>query len=95
MENKLTERSCLGKFLGEDCDKTTYCRNIHRLDIGNFDKKITDLMQQRSLYNFKLVIQSAFIMRVYHTCYEALQLCCFDPYQVHNKKISKRIHIPE
>ena len=53
MENKLTERSCLGKFLGEDCDKTTYCRNIHRLDISNFDKKITDLMQQRSLYNFK------------------------------------------
>ena len=39
MENKLTERCCLGEFLGEDCDKTTYCRNIGRLDISNFDEK--------------------------------------------------------
>ena len=52
MENKLTERCYLGKVLGEDCDKTTYCRNFGRLDISNFDEKIIDLMQQRSLYNF-------------------------------------------
>ena len=40
MENKLTVRSCLGKFLGEDCHETTYCRSIGRLDITNFDRKI-------------------------------------------------------
>ena len=96
MENKLTERCCLGKFLGEDCDKTTYCRNISRLDISNFDEKIIDLMQERSLYNFKTVDTICFYHeKVYCTCYGALQLYCFDPYQVHKKKISKGLHIPE
>ena len=96
MENKLTERCCLGQFLGEDCDKTTYCRNIGRLDISNFDEKIIDLMQQRSLYNFKTGNTICFYHeKVYHTRYEALQLYCFDPYQVHKKKISKGLHIPE
>ena len=40
MENKLTWRCFVGKFLDEDCGKTTYCRNIGRLDISNFDEKI-------------------------------------------------------
>ena len=39
MKNKLTERCCLGKFLGKDWDKTTYRRNIDRLDISNLDEK--------------------------------------------------------
>ena len=79
MEDKLTERCCLGKFLGEDCDKTTYCRNI-----GRFDEKIIDLMQQRSLYNFETGDTICFYHeKVYHTRYEALQLYCFDPYKVH------------
>ena len=63
MENKLTKRCCLGKFLGEDCDKTTCCRNIGRLDTSNFDEKIIDLMQKRSLHTFKTSDISAFIMR--------------------------------
>ena len=49
MENKLTKRCRLGKFLGEDCNKTTYWRSIDSLDISNIDEKIIDLMQQRSL----------------------------------------------
>ena len=90
MENKLTERCCLGKFLGEDCDKTTYCRNIGRLDISNFDEKIIDLMQQRSLYNFKASDTICFYNeKVYHTCYEALQLYCFDCIKYIRKKLSK------
>ena len=53
-------------------------------------------MQQRSLYNFKAGDTICFYNeKVYHTCYEALQLYCFDPYQVHKKKISKGLHIPE
>ena len=96
MENKLTERCCLGKFLGEDCDKTTYCRNIGRLDISNFDEKIIDLMQQRSLYNFKTGDTICFYHeKAYNTCYEALQLYCFDLYQVHKKEISKGLRISE
>ena len=96
MENKLTARCCLGNFLGEDCDKPTYCRLIGRLDISNFDEKIIDLMQQRSLYNFKTGDTIClYHEELYHTCYEALQLYCFDPYQKHKKKISKGLHIPE
>ena len=94
MENKLTERCCLGKFLGEDCDKTTYCRNIVRLDISNFDEKIIDLMQQRSLYTFKTGDRICFCHeKVNHTCYEALQLYFFDLYQIHKKKNSKGLQI--
>ena len=82
--------------MGEDCDKTTYCRNIGRLDISNFDEKIIDLMQHRSLYNFKTGDTICFYHEiVYHTRYEALQLYCFDPYQVIKKKNSKGLHIPE
>ena len=96
MENKLTERCRLGSFLGEDCDKTTYCRNIGSLDISNFDEKIIDLMQQRNLYNFETGDTICFYHeKFYHTRYEALQLYCFDPYQIHKKKISEGLHIPE
>ena len=53
-------------------------------------------MQQRSLYNFKTGDTICFYHeKVYHTCYEALQLYHFDPYQVYKKKISKGLHIPE
>ena len=39
VENKIVERCGLRKFLGEDCDKTTYYTNIGRLDISNYDYK--------------------------------------------------------
>ena len=75
MENKLTKRFCQGKFLGEDYDKTIYCRKIGRLDISNFNEKIIDLIRQRSLHNFKTGDTICFYHeKVYHACYEALQL---------------------
>ena len=40
MKKKENKICCLEKFMDEDCDKTTYCRNIGRLDICNFTKKI-------------------------------------------------------
>ena len=53
-------------------------------------------MQQRSLYNVETGDTICFYHeKVYHTRYEALQLYCFDPYKVHQKKISKGLHIPE
>ena len=90
MENKLTKRCRLGKFLGEDCNKTTYWRSIDGLDISNVDEKIIDLMQQRSLYNFKTGYTICFYHeKVNHTRYKALRLYYFDPYQVHKKKLAK------
>ena len=51
---------------------------------------------QQSLYNFKTGDTICFYHeKVYHIRYEALQLYCFDPHQVHKKKISKILHIPE
>ena len=64
MENKIVERCGLRKFLGEDCDKTTYYTNIGRLDISNYDYKNSLVWCSKEVYTLlKLVIQSAFIMR--------------------------------
>ena len=53
-------------------------------------------MQQRGLHTFKIGDPICFYHeKVYHTSYEAMQLYCFDPYQVHKKKIIKGLHIPE
>ena len=53
-------------------------------------------MQQRSLYTFKSGDTICFYHeKVYHTCYETLQLPRFDRYQVHKKKIGQGLHIPE
>ena len=53
-------------------------------------------MQQRGLCNFKTGDTICFYhQKVYHTRYESLQLYCFDQFQLHKKKISKGIYIPE
>ena len=39
MEKTQHKICCLEKFMAEDCNETTYCRNVGRLDICTFHKK--------------------------------------------------------
>ena len=70
MENKIVERCSLRKFLGEDCDKTTYYTNIARLDISNFDYKNSLVWCNKEVYTLKTGDTICFYYdKVYHTHY--------------------------
>ena len=87
MEKTQHKVCCLEKFMAEGCNETTYCRNAGRLDICTFHKKNIYLVHQKTLYTFKNNDNTIcfYQEKVYHSCHEALQIYCFDPYQMHKK----------
>ena len=85
---------CLEKFMAEDCNETTYCRNAGRLDICTFHKKNIWCTKELFTPLKIMIILSAFIKR--KSTVVAMKHCRYIVL-IHIKCIKniKVLHIPE
>lgn len=88
------EKCSIGNFLSEECDKKTLVRTVGRIKIKDIQRSDQVLIERRTLYAFNDNDDICHHHEKYYLSrYESLQKYCYDPNNVHMKKVTKGLTV--